>query len=302
MNKLTVNTKKTKAMLIFPKRLDTLFPRFMVYDHSLDYVESYKYLGYIVDSRLRFEEMLNNLIAIISHKLYLLSRLRPMLTQRAAVVYKSKILAYFDYSAVLQFSIRAPLLWKLQVLQNRAIHIILRLPSRTNVDRQHLYLSLLHTEHRREYFLMNLMYQLHSSYGLNYTDDRQLQTRAHAGLMYRIPVRSSSIFMKSFSYRGMTMWNRLPIPLRNIAEYETFKRQMKQMLREHEADLYDGWSMVSASVLDPVLPTGSFDDWKFLSGITILLSNGTFIHICICVCTFVSLSCCYTADKIFVIL
>lgn len=145
---------------------------------------------------------------------------------------------------------RTPLLRKLQILQNRAIRIILNLPSRTNVDQQHLYLGIFHTDFRREYFLMNLMYQLHSSYGLGFRDNRQLQTRAHAGLMYRLPARCSAVFMKSFLYQGMTMWNRLPIPLRNLAKYDVFKRQMKQMLREREAELYDGWSMVSGSLLE----------------------------------------------------
>lgn len=107
------------------------------------------------------------LISTITHKLYLLSRLRPMLTQKAALaVYKSKILTYLDYRAVFQYSARAPLLRKLQTLQNRAIRIVLKLPARTNVDHQHLELCLFHSELRREYFLMKLMFQLYASHDM----------------------------------------------------------------------------------------------------------------------------------------
>lgn len=76
MNKLTL--KKTKS-------LDPPPATFLVHTHALQYVQSYKYLGFLVDSKLKFESMMNTLIATITHKLYLLSRLRPMLTQKVAL-------------------------------------------------------------------------------------------------------------------------------------------------------------------------------------------------------------------------
>lgn len=110
MNKLTLNNKKTKALVFFLRDRTPMFSNFLVHTHPLHYVDSYKYLGFLIDSRLRFDGMLNALISTVSYKLYSLSRLRPMLTQKAALaVYKSKILT-LDYSTVFQYSARVRLL------------------------------------------------------------------------------------------------------------------------------------------------------------------------------------------------
>lgn len=73
MNKVTLNIKKTKALIFFPKINHQLIPKFVVHGQPLDYVEVYKYLGYMMDSKLKFDGLLNKLIATFVHKLYLLS-------------------------------------------------------------------------------------------------------------------------------------------------------------------------------------------------------------------------------------
>lgn len=141
-----------------------------------------------------------------------------MWTRRVALtVYPSKILSYFDYSALFHYAARLPLVRKLQVLQNRV----------------------------KVYFLLNTIYHLITCTDPSYNDNRKLHTRAHAGPMFRIPSRCSHVFMKSFAYQGMLSWNRLPAHVRCTGSYELFKRKIKQMIREQEAAQYDGWSMVS---------------------------------------------------------
>lgn len=114
---------------------------------------------------------------------------------------------------------------------------MLKLTSRTNVDNHHIYLGLFHTMHQREYFLLNLMFEQMVPHDLVYRDDRPLQTRAHDGPMFRLPSLCSSVFTKSYLYQGMVMWNQLPISIRNIGNYESFKKQIKQMLRERGNDV-----------------------------------------------------------------
>lgn len=184
MNKLTLNTKKTKAMLFFPTAKCSLLPDFLVHECALATVGSYKYLGYYLDSFLRFDKMMQTLINTVTYKLYLLAKLRPMLTRAsAAAVYKSKILSYVDYSSVFQLSVKSTYKSKLQALQNHAIRLILKLPRRTNVDQEHAQLGIWHLENRRNYFLMKLMHLLINNPQLSLADNRGLQTRAHGGLL-----------------------------------------------------------------------------------------------------------------------
>lgn len=222
MNKLTLNIIKIKALNFFPKSNLQLIPKFMVHGQSLDYVETYKYLGYLIDSKLKFDGLLNKLIAVIVHKLYLFSKMRPMLTQKAALaVYKSKILVYFDYSAI---CCRLPLIRKLQVLQNRAIRIILKLSPHTNVDHEHIDLGIWHLENRRQYFLLCLKFELSVRPDFPYIDRRYLQTRAHMGQIFQLPSSCTTCFMKSFVCQGMKKWNELAPDTRNINSFDIFKR------------------------------------------------------------------------------
>lgn len=45
-------------------------------------------------------------------------------------------------------------------------------------------------------------------------------------------------FKKSFLYQGITRWNNLPNEIRNISDYETFKRKLKRILLNEEFLLY----------------------------------------------------------------
>lgn len=73
----------------------------MVQGQTLEYVAKYKYLGFILDPYLKFDDMMQSLIRTVTHKLYLLAKVRSMLTRRAAVaVYKSLVLSYIDYSSI----------------------------------------------------------------------------------------------------------------------------------------------------------------------------------------------------------
>lgn len=52
MNKLTLNTQKTKTMTFFPSRnKDSNYVTLSVGNYMLDNVSSYKYLGYLLDER-----------------------------------------------------------------------------------------------------------------------------------------------------------------------------------------------------------------------------------------------------------
>lgn len=215
MNKLTLNIKKTKALIFFPPKKGVVIPSFKVHDQDLEFVSSYKYLGFVLDSQLKFDLMLQNLIRIVTHKLYLLAKMRSMLSLNAAIaVYKSKILTYIDYSSIFHFSTNKCRRDKLQMLQNHAIRIILKLPRRTNVDDQHVTLNLWLIENRTIYFVLVLMHHLINKHGQIYSDARNLQTRSHAGLLFLIPSRCSYTFLKSFAYKGMKKWNHLPLEMR----------------------------------------------------------------------------------------
>lgn len=115
-----------------------------------------------------------------------------MFTRAAALaIYKTKILSCIDYNLLLYTSTRKQYQLKLQILQNKAIRIILKLPKCTNVDDQHTTLKIWHIETRYRYFLLKY------AYNIAHSGD---STRLHDGMPFAIPPRCSAKYMKSFAF------------------------------------------------------------------------------------------------------
>lgn len=61
---------------------------------ELEQVHKYKYLGFTFDDRLQFDLLFNDLYSRLNHLSYVLAKVRPHLTTKAAaLVFKSKFLS-----------------------------------------------------------------------------------------------------------------------------------------------------------------------------------------------------------------
>ena len=87
---------------------------------KIGYVTSYPYLGIKLDNKLTFELHIKETLMLVSHKLFLLSKIRKYLTHKQALtIFKSKILPYFDYGDIFCIGSHEKSLIKLQKMQNR---------------------------------------------------------------------------------------------------------------------------------------------------------------------------------------
>ena len=103
LNRLTVNTTKTKVMLFGSRRLISKnhHPPIHLNDTPLGYADDYKYLGVILDQYLNFRKHTQNIYKLAAHKVYTLSKIRPYITANAAlVIHKTKILPFIDYGDI----------------------------------------------------------------------------------------------------------------------------------------------------------------------------------------------------------
>ena len=101
-NKLTINCKKTKycvyEMRSNIKKSKTINTVLSLNNNILDRVCSYKYLGFILDDHLSFNKHIAELCRLVSHKLYLLSKVRRYITTEACInVFKTMILSLLEY-------------------------------------------------------------------------------------------------------------------------------------------------------------------------------------------------------------
>lgn len=92
----------------------------------MESVEQFKYLGIILDDRLRFTPQLNSTIRSVNAKLYLLSKRRRSINiYTALTVFKSMVLPYLEYAACFLVGCNQSEKTKLQRLQNRGLKIAL---------------------------------------------------------------------------------------------------------------------------------------------------------------------------------
>lgn len=101
-------------------------------------VTIYKYLGVKIDNELNFKGHINGVISNVAYKIKLLYNLRNKLTLKAALdVYRTMIVPLLDVGVLFYRYSSKKVVNKLQVLQNRALRVIYKLPARTNTDQYH---------------------------------------------------------------------------------------------------------------------------------------------------------------------
>ena len=128
LNALKINAEKTKVLIFgTPKRVKRAgHVQLRINDKPIQQVPTYKYLGMTLDSSISYKPHLATVVRNVSHKIYLLSRVKKFMSNRTALlVYKTMILPFFDYADVIYHNASVSELEKLQRLQNRALKLCL---------------------------------------------------------------------------------------------------------------------------------------------------------------------------------
>ena len=119
-------------------RSRTLPPLYAEQD-EIRYTDCYKYLGVTLDNNLNFQAHVNQVHKLAAHKIFILSKIRPYITVKAAIrVYKTKILPYFDQGDLSYMGSHLKSTDKLQKLQNRALRICLNTGPRNSRNTLHV--------------------------------------------------------------------------------------------------------------------------------------------------------------------
>ena len=208
--KLCINVKKTKAILF---GTENMLKQARCYDidlenESLHYVKDFNYLGIKLDCNLDYEIHATECHRIVGYKSYILTRIRKYInTEQAICIYRSKVLPYFDYGDIFYDTTFQRVLYKLQILQNRAL--------RVHKDSR-CYINLLHSEskiplliNRRTTHVLNFIYPRSKMDKYLKIENRPLRMYA-APVMIEIQSNNAS-FERRLLYQGACKWNVLPI-------------------------------------------------------------------------------------------
>ena len=231
MNALHINASKTKTMVFGTskklKKLGNVTTKIGAV--MIRQVPSYKYLGVTLDSTLSFKLHLSNVIRTVSHKLYVLSKIRKYLTERASVlIYKTMVLPYLDYADIIYNKACLQDLEKLQRLQNRALKICLKVIKFAETETIHRRTKVPLLSNRRKEHLLNFMYK-RKDLGL-YLQTPARETRSADAPKFVLPTPYLQCYKGSIEFAGAKAWNDMPTSLRLTPNYLSFRNKIHREL------------------------------------------------------------------------
>ena len=232
MNKLTINCKKTKyclygmrSIIKKSRNVDTIIS---LNNSVLEKVCSYKYLGFTLDDQLNFNKHVSGLVNLVSHKLYLLSKIRKYLTKHACIlIFKTMVLSLIEYGNTIYAGTTLKNLDKLDKLFYRG----LRIHDGTNTMvsnvqlRNDCYIDTL--SKRRDIHLLLFMHK--QTNHVNLIKETNVWTRLHQAPVFKTYKPNSEKARQNILYRGACKWNALPANDRYL-EFKAFKCSSRDTL------------------------------------------------------------------------
>ena len=196
----------------------------------LERVCSYKYLGLILDEHLTYNKHVKEMSKLITHKLYLLSKVRRYITQQACInIFKTMVLSVIEYCDIVYEGTCQTNLSKLDKLFYRGLRICI--DSDTKISRKVLCgeCKVAPLQDRRKAHLLLFM---HKQTDQNYMiKEKTVNTRLQSGPVFKTYKPNNEKAKMSVFYRGAIRWNNLTSTTRNLP-FQDFKIYPKKCLRE----------------------------------------------------------------------
>ena len=234
MNKITINCKKTKycvfGMSNAIKKSKTANSILSLNNHILSRVCSYKYLGFTLDEHLNFNKHVEELKNLVSHKLYLLSKIRRYLTTNACItIFKTMILSLLEYGCIIYRGTSATNLAKIDKLFYRGLRVCLNTNNFESKVNLHRLCSIAPLESR--YHCQLLLY-MHKQTDKEYLLKKSIiRTRLHDAPVFNMYKPNNEKSKLNVLYRGAIAWNLLDSNERNM-NFTDFKNSRKKVVKE----------------------------------------------------------------------
>ena len=151
--------------------------------------------------------------------------------QDAIDLYKQAIIPLMEYGNFLIDSGPATLIKKFQPLQNRGLRICLKKRiGQMSTNKLHKKCKVERLDIRRKRQLACLMYR-HSQVKGNLASKPNMRTRGDLKVKLKVERPKRSKYRSSPLYRGMQVWDELPLHLQELPDVAQFKTKLKSHLK-----------------------------------------------------------------------
>lgn len=238
VNRLKINVLKTKYMVLSnaPRHVNV---DVLIENIVIEKVSEMKYLGCFIDEKLNFGCNANNICKKVGKKLGFLGRISHKLDFLSKItVYNTIVMPHFRFCSTLLFLSSVSDIRRMQVLQNKAMRVILKCNKRTNVESMRDVLNWFTIWQSIVYdviiFMFKIKNQLLPSYMLECfgsNSDMVRETRSKHDFKLNRCQRSST--QKSLMYNGAKLYNNLPTYMKNEANIYVFKNTLKKYVKDN---------------------------------------------------------------------
>ena len=235
LNRLTINITKTKSMSISPGlNANDISASVNVSNCLLQNVHKSEYLGIMLDDKLSMNNHIDHVTKKVQGKLCILRKFRKHISEKTALrIYKTLIMCHLDYGDfVIDSGSKANIdrLDRLQVRTLRCIEYRLDKDRRMNLSTLYHRYNLESLESRRKRNILKMMYT-ESKNDANidmYRPPRVLRSSKNIKMNHKF-TRLTKI-QKSPYYRGMALWDKLPLDMQTFYSKNEFKNRIKSFV------------------------------------------------------------------------
>ena len=239
-NHLKLNDDKTELLVVIsPHHQERVQnSRILVGSNVVESSTSARDLGIVIDSTLNMEKHVSSICKSAYHHLRNINAIRKSLdTRTAEILIHAFVTSRLDCGNAVLAGLPKHLIAKLQVVQNSAARVVLKIKKSDHITPALHHLHWLPIEQRIDYKILLLTWKaLHGQAPgymcdlvVPYNPTRSLRSQ-HAKLLVEPRFKSNGYGGRAFSRLSPRLWNSLPQDLRKCDSLEPFKKRLKTYL------------------------------------------------------------------------
>ena len=239
-NKLKLNSDKTKLMVLGSRSLCNKFLSenytIKINECTIEKVDQIKYLGVMLDPQLTFSHQVNYMCKKIGKKIGFFRRIAANLTQWSKLlIYNTIIYPHFTYCASLLIACNNQEIGRVQLLQNKAMRIVLNCNSYTSVKLMLSTLNWLSVEQSIKKANLVLVYKIINGKVPTYLQMLKKRRDIHnynirSKNNYDIELVKKSFLQGSLFHEGLRLFNAMPNDIKEAPNVNVFVKKVCKYL------------------------------------------------------------------------